>query len=238
MDRISVLLVDDEQGLCEMLAAVLRKEGFRHIRTAGTGREALQAVAESAIDVIVLDVMLPDEDGFEVCRKIRNITEAPILFLTARDTDLDKLMGFGLGGDDYVTKPFNPLEVVARIKARVKYRMQPQGSEIARLAPLDFGYFRVDVESGELRVAGAHVECPAREWELLVYMCRHPNRIFSTRQLYEAVWKEAYLGDEKTVVIHISRLRKKIEPDPGKPQFLVNVRGLGYKMVAPRKETV
>lgn len=241
MEHISVLLVDDEHGLCEMLTAVLKKEGFRHIRTAGTGREALQAVAESDIDLIVLDVMLPDEDGFEVCRKIRQITEAPVLFLTARDTDLDKLMGFGIGGDDYVTKPFNPLEVVARMKARLKYKMQQERaradhSRLPRLAPMDFGYFRVELEAGELIVDGMHVECPAREWELLVYMCSHPNRIFSTRQLYEAVWREPYLGDEKTVVIHISRLRKKIEPEPGKPRFLVNVRGLGYKMVAPRKE--
>lgn len=236
MDHISVLLVDDEQGLCEMLAAVLKKEGFRHIRTAGTGHEALEVVAESDIDVIVLDVMLPDEDGFEVCRKMRKITEAPILFLTARDTDLDKLMGFGIGGDDYVTKPFNPLEVVARIKARVKYKMQKEKPEHSRLAPIDFGYFRVELEAGELIIDGAHIECPAREWELLVFLCNHPNRIFSTRQLYEAVWKEPYLGDEKTVVIHISRLRKKIEPDPSKPKFLVNVRGLGYKMMVPRKD--
>jgi DNA-binding response OmpR family regulator len=234
-DNISILLVDDEQGLCEMLTAVLKKEGFRHIRSVGTGGEALKMVAELPIDVIVLDVMLPDEDGFEVCRQMRKMTEAPILFLTARDTDLDKLMGFGIGGDDYITKPFNPLEVVARIKARLKYKMQQEKAAEAGLAALDYNYFRIEPEAGELIVDGKLVDCPAREWELLVFLCRHPNRIFSTRHLYEAVWKEPYLGDEKTVVIHISRLRKKIEPDPGHPCFLVNVRGLGYKMVAPKK---
>lgn len=236
LDPISILLVDDEQGLREMLTAVLKKEGFRLIRSAGTGSEALQILAETDIDVIVLDVMLPDEDGFEICRKMRKITEAPILFLTARDTDLDKLMGFGIGGDDYITKPFNPLEVVARIKARLKYQLQQQDKTAAtRSATLDYSYFRVDPEAGELIVDGKPVDCPAREWELLIFLCRHPNRIFSARHLYEAVWNEPYLGDEKTVVIHISRLRKKIEPDPGHPRFLVNVRGLGYKLVPPRK---
>ncbi|CAM3749881.1 MULTISPECIES: response regulator transcription factor [Paenibacillus] len=236
MDNISVLLVDDEQGLCDMLTAVLKKEGFRFVRSAGTGEEAMRLLKELDPDVIILDVMLPDEDGFEVCRKIRKITEAPILFLTARDTDLDKLMGFGIGGDDYMTKPFNPLEVVARIKARLKYKLKQERAAQSRLTQLDFGYFRLDLEAGELIVNGKQVECPAREWELLVFLCRHPNRIFSTRQLYESVWNEPYLGDEKTVVIHIFRLRKKMEPDPGTPRFLVNVRGLGYKMLAPRKE--
>lgn len=236
MDNISVLLVDDEQGLCDMLTAVLKKEGFRFVRSAGTGEEAMRLLKELDPDVIILDVMLPDEDGFEVCRKIRKITEAPILFLTARDTDLDKLMGFGIGGDDYMTKPFNPLEVVARIKARLKYKLKQERSAQSRITQLDFGYFRLDLEAGELIVNGKNVECPAREWELLVFLCRHPNRIFSTRQLYESVWNEPYLGDEKTVVIHIFRLRKRMEPDPGNPRFLVNVRGLGYKMLAPRKE--
>ncbi|GIO98260.1 DNA-binding response regulator [Paenibacillus lautus] len=236
MDNISVLLVDDEQGLCDMLTTVLKKEGFWHIRSVATGREAVRMLTDFDPDVIILDVMLPDEDGFEVCRKIRKISETPILFLTARDADLDKLMGFGIGGDDYITKPFNPLEVVARIKARVKYKVQREKLALSRLTELDFGYFRVDLAAGELVVNGNHVECPAREWELLVFLCRNPNRIFSTRQLYESVWNESYLGDEKTVVIHIFRLRKRMEPDPGNPRFLVNVRGLGYKILAPRKE--
>ncbi|MEK4114761.1 response regulator transcription factor [Paenibacillus sp. FSL W8-0919] len=237
MENFSVLLVDDEQGLCDMLTTVLKKEGFWHIRSVDTGQDAVRILTEFNPDVIILDVNLPDIDGFEVCRKIRKQTEAPILFLTARDADLDKLMGFGIGGDDYITKPFNPLEVVARTKARLKYKMREKRAVQSRLTQLlDFGYFRVDLEAGELTVNGKHVECPAREWELLVFLCRHPNRIFSTRQLYESVWKEPYFGDEKTVVIHIFRLRKKVEPDPGNPRFLVNVRGLGYKMLTPRKE--
>lgn len=191
---------------------------------------------ESHIDVIVLDVMLPDNDGFEICRQMRLYTDAPILFLTARDTDLDKLMGFGIGGDDYITKPFNPLEVVARMKARMKYRKVSTVSMKPTLRTLDFGYFRLELESGVLYVEDKQIECPAREWLLLVFLCKHPNRIFSVRQLYEAIWSEAFLGDEKTVVIHISRLRKKIEPDPKHPHFLINVRGLGYKMMSVKME--
>ncbi|MCP3795386.1 response regulator transcription factor [Paenibacillus sp. CH40] len=231
MEEIAVLIVDDEQGLRDMLTTVLKKEGFLQVKHAATGREALQVVMESDVDVIVLDVMLPDNDGFEVCRQMRLYTDAPILFLTARDTDLDKLMGFGIGGDDYITKPFNPLEVVARMKARMKYRKVSTVAMKPTLRTLDFGYFRLELESGVLFVEDKQVECPAREWLLLVFLCKHPNRIFSVRQLYEAIWSEAYLGDEKTVVIHISRLRKKIEPDPKHPQFLINVRGLGYKMM-------
>ncbi|OMF44802.1 DNA-binding response regulator [Paenibacillus peoriae] len=232
MEEIAVLIVDDEQGLRDMLTTVLKKEGFLQVKHAATGREALQVVMESHMDVIVLDVMLPDSDGFEVCRQMRLYTDAPILFLTARDTDLDKLMGFGIGGDDYITKPFNPLEVVARMKARMKYRKVSTVAMKPTLRTLDFGYFRLELESGVLYVEGKQVDCPAREWLLLVFLCKHPNRIFSVRQLYETIWSEAFLGDEKTVVIHISRLRKKIEPDPKHPQFLINVRGLGYKMMS------
>ncbi|KAF6576815.1 response regulator transcription factor [Paenibacillus sp. SEL3] len=236
MEEIAVLIVDDEQGLRDMLTTVLKKEGFLQVRHAATGRQALQVVMESHIDVIVLDVMLPDNDGFEICRQMRLYTDAPILFLTARDTDLDKLMGFGIGGDDYITKPFNPLEVVARMKARMKYRKVSTVVMKPTLRSLDFGYFRLELESGVLYVEDKQVECPAREWLLLVFLCKHPNRIFSVRQLYEAIWSEAFLGDEKTVVIHISRLRKKIEPDPKHPQFLINVRGLGYKMMSVKME--
>ncbi|WP_026342125.1 response regulator transcription factor [Paenibacillus fonticola] len=234
MEDITILLVDDEKGLCEMLTTVLKKEGYKKIKIAGSGSEAMKILAEDHIDVVVLDVMLPNEDGFEVCRKMREVTEIPILFLTARDTDLDKLMGFGIGGDDYITKPFNPLEVVARIKARCKYKMHQRKPARPELTTLDFGYFQLELEAGELIVERKHVECPALEWKLLVFLCCNANRIFSTRHLYESVWNEPYLGDEKTVVIHISRLRKKIEPNPKKPQFLVNVRGLGYKMMFPK----
>lgn len=232
MGNVSVLLVDDEIGLLKMLSAVLIKEGITQISHATNGRAALQKVQEGEANIILLDVELPDMEGFEVCRQIRQYSNAPIIFLTARDTDLDKLMGFGIGGDDYITKPFNPLEVVARIKAIAKRLPSMTIMNEFRTEVFDYGYFKVDKTAGELQVAGETVECPAKEWDLLVFFCSHPNRIYSARQLYESIWNFPYLGDDKTVVIHISRLRKKIEPDPQKPRYLVNIRGLGYKIVS------
>ncbi|MFB6366671.1 response regulator transcription factor [Paenibacillus elgii] len=226
-----ILLVDDEKGILDMLSLVLKKEGFTNIHHALTGRDAVAMAKETAFDLIVLDVMLPDIDGFEVCRRLREVGDAPILFLTSRTTDLDKLMGFAMGCDDYITKPFNPLEIVARIKAQLRREQRVRQAVKQVQQQLDYGYFRLDKAAGQLIVAGREVECPAREFALLTFFCEHPNQIFSVRQLYEQVWGDQYLGDEKTVVIHISRLRKKIEPDSNLPQYLINIRGLGYKIV-------
>lgn len=232
----NILLVDDEQGILDMLSLVLKKEGFTHIHHALTGNDAVAMAKDMAFDIIVLDVMLPDLDGFEVCRRLREVGDAPILFLTARTTDLDKLTGFAMGCDDYITKPFNPLEVAARLKAQLR-RQQHMRQVVNRFRRhFDYGHFRLDKEAGQLVVAGREVECPAREFALLTFFCEHPNKIFSVRQLYEQVWGDPYLGDEKTVVIHISRLRRKIEPDPNRPRYLINVRGLGYKLVDGTKK--
>lgn len=236
MNSARILLIDDEQAILDMILLVLRKEGFEHIHTATSGVDGIQKCRQFHPDVIVLDVMLPDMEGFEVCRQCREITQAPILFLTARSTDLDKLMGFGVGGDDYITKPFNPLEVAARIKAQVR-RLQPQfHAAKANQRVYDFGRFQVDEASAELVVDGEQVICPAREFQLLRFFCQHPNRVFSRNQLYEQVWGEASLGDDNTVMVHMRRLREKIEVDPGEPTYLVTVRGLGYKLVSPQTE--
>lgn len=219
-----------------MLVFVLQKEGFDHIQTATTGREAIHKCSAYAPHIIVLDVMLPDMEGFEVCRQCREITQSPILFLTAKTTDLDKLMGFGMGGDDYITKPFNPLEVVARIKANAR-RVQPQLADVATKKRIyDFMRFQVNNDSAELIIDGVKMSCPAKEFQLLLFLCQHPDRVFSRKHLYEQVWGEDSFGDDDTVMVHIRRLRERIEIDPGHPQYLVNVRGLGYKLVSPPKE--
>ena len=179
--------------------------------------------------------MLPDVDGFELCRQIRKITSVPILFLTARTGDLDKLMGLGIGGDDYITKPFNPLEVAARIRAQLRRQHLNKSLNESQEEILDFGVFAVHKSAGQLTVNGTEQHCTAKEFELLVFLCEHPNRIYTAQQLYEQVWGSPLQGDEKTVVIHISKLRKKIEKDPSNPAILVHVRGLGYKFVPPRK---
>ncbi|KAJ48872.1 DNA-binding response OmpR family regulator [Clostridium tetanomorphum] len=231
-----ILLIDDEVGLVEMLELVLKKEGFIDIKKAYSGEEALKILSSFSPDIIILDVMLPDTDGFQLCTKIRDITTVPIIFLTARTTELDKLMGLGIGGDDYITKPFNPLEVVARIKAQLR-RIQITKETILSSYPKVYDYkrFKLNVSTAQLFVEENEIECPAKEFELLTFLCAHPNRIFSTQQLYEQVWGEISLGDLNTVMVHMLRLRKKIEEDASKPQILVNVRGLGYKFVPPEE---
>ncbi|MED0896457.1 response regulator transcription factor [Aneurinibacillus migulanus] len=226
-----ILLVDDEKGLLDMLQTLLKKEGLTNVDFATKGHEALTLSDKETYSVIVLDVMMPDMDGFELCRRLREKTFVPIIFLTARTTDLDKLMGLGIGGDDYITKPFNPLEVVARIKAQLRRHHLYKDSTQIKHESFDFGFFQLNKTSGQLIVRGKEVECPAREFELLTFLCEHPNHIFSIQQLYERIWGQSSIGDEKTVTIHISRLRRKIEPNPKKPQFLINIRGLGYKFV-------
>lgn len=234
----SLLLVDDERGLLDVLELSLRKDGFQNIHTATTGIEALNKIKEQSFNLIILDIMLPDIDGLEVCRRMRTQINTPIIFLTARGTDMDKIMGLTIGGDDYITKPFNSLEVIARVKANLRRQEfianEPKEYE-EKIFKLN-NNVQVLKESGQIRVGETYIECPAKEFELLIFLCEHPNRIFSVRQLYQKVWGDLYLGDEKTVVIHISRLRKKIEVEPKNPSILINVRGLGYKLIIKEEE--
>lgn len=231
-----LLLVDDEQGLLEMLNYLLDKEGFKQVYFANNGCEALHYANGTAFDLIVLDVMLPDMDGFELCRRLRQVTNAPILFLTARTSDMDKIMGLSLGGDDYITKPFNPLEVVARIKAQLR-RQQIWRDNAAPVSDVyDFGSFQLYKKQRRLVVNGEDVACPAKEFELLQFLCEHPNQVFSIQHLYERIWEQESMGDESTVMVHVRRLRQKIEADPQQPKLLVNIRGMGYKLDAAGKE--
>lgn len=232
MENSKILLIDDEQAILQMLEMVLAKEKFMNVYTAATGEEALHAVQEYKPDFIVLDVMLPDMNGFELCTKIRMYTDAHILFLTARVSDLDILTGFEKGGDDYVTKPFNPLEIVARMKAHLKRKGT---SDAASPIPNDkvhhFGGFIVNEEAGELIVGGVVTPCPAQVFLLLVHFSQNVNRVLSKEQLFTAVWGYDYMADDNTVMVHIRRIRERIEPNPSKPVHLVTVRGLGYKLV-------
>lgn len=232
----SILIVDDERSITDLLLLVLSREGLDDAVAVGSAAEALELARACDPALIVLDVMLPDGDGFALAGRLREFTSAPILFLTARSGDLDKLTGFGVGGDDYVTKPFNPLEVVARIKARLR-RMEPTpgtGPAVAGTT-FDWGRFRLFEDEGRLEVEGADVALPAREFQLLVHLCRNSGRVLTKRQLYRQVWGEESLGesDDNTVQVHIHRLRDKIEPVPSDPRYLVTMRGLGYKLLPP-----
>lgn len=232
MSDAAILLVEDEQAILQLLETVLRKEGFVTIDKVKTAEEALDACERRSYHVIVLDVTLPKMSGIEACPFIRRLTDAPILFLSAKSTDFDKLTGFAVGGDDYVTKPFNPLEIVARIKSLL--RRSRKAISIAA-APangmIDFGRFQVNEAAAELRVNGTSIPCPSLVFQLLLFLCKNPNRVFTKSELYERVWGENSLSDDNTIMVHIHRIRERIEPDPAQPEYLVNVRGLGYKLV-------
>ena len=229
MNNSKILLVDDEQDILNLLKITLNKEGFTNIYFATCGKEAIEICSTKDIDLIVLDIILPDMLGFDVCIKLRDITVAPILFLTAKTSDLDKLSGFSIGGDDYITKPFNPLEVAARIKAQLNRKNV--NSMLNTKNVFDFGCFKLIEQSAQLFVNSTEIDCPAKEFQLLLFFCKYPNRIFSRDQLYEQVWGEESISDDNTVMVHIRRIREKIEKDPSHPEYLVNVRGLGYKLL-------
>lgn len=229
-----ILMVDDDHYILDLLVTVFEKEGFQNILIATNGAEALSITTQKKPDIILLDVMLPDTDGFTLCNKIRFETDVPVLFLTAKTTDLDKLQGFSFGGDDYITKPFNPLEVVARVKAQLK-RFTKIPSQYVRKQIYDFAYFSLDPNMGKLIVNGERIECPTQEMKLLLYFCEHPNRILSKHQIYKDVWGEIYGGDS-TVMVHVRRLREKIEKDPSRPKWIKTIRGLGYIFEVDTKE--
>ncbi|WP_100331033.1 response regulator transcription factor [Bacillus xiapuensis] len=231
----SILIIEDEIGLIKMLKRLLDKEGFQEIYQAESGAEALSKVKEHEIGLILLDVMLPDTNGFDLCQQIREISDVPIIFLTARTTDMDKLTGFSMGGDDYITKPFNPLEVAARIKA-ILHRQRRTKLEAPQVFRTD--RFVLHYDQAKLIVEGKEVNCPAKEFQLLKFMCQHPNQVFSVDHLYEHVWGDySIVGKENTVMVHISRLRQKIEKDPKHPECLKNVRGLGYMLNAENQRS-
>ncbi len=234
MNNACILLVDDEHAILQLLETVLRKEGFANIDKAHSSEEAIALCEKRSYDLIVLDVALPGMSGIEACPFIRRLTDAPILFLSARTTDFDKLTGFAVGGDDYVTKPFNPLEIVARARSLLRRsgRSALSASTVpAPSASLEFGRFRIDEDAAELFVDDKHVPCPTLVYQLLLFLCKNPNRVFTKSELYEKVWGVDNWSDDNTVMVHIHRIRERIESDPSNPQFLVNVRGLGYKMI-------
>ena len=234
------------------MRTVLHKEGFAFVESADSAEEGLKLCRHKSFDLIILDVMLPGQSGLEAAPFFRQLTDAPILFLSARTSDFDKLSGFAVGGDDYIAKPFNPLEVVARVRSQLRryFAASANRSQAMPAAPeetvYDFGRFRVHKEAGELNVEGQAVTCPALVFQLLLFLCERPNRIFSKRELYEQVWGEEAFNDDNTVMVHIHRIRERIEKDPANPEYIVNVRGLGYKFVQPsakpqttvRKETL
>jgi two-component system response regulator RegX3 len=220
-----VLVVEDEESFSEPLSYMLRREGFE-VDVAATGPDALEQFDRRGTDVVLLDLMLPGLSGTEVCRTLRTRSAVPIIMLTARDSEIDKVVGLELGADDYVTKPFSSRELVARIRAVLRRRSEP---EDVVSTTIEAGPVRVDVDRHVVTVRGSEVALPLKEFDLLELLVRNSGRVLTRGQLVDRVWGADYVGDTKTLDVHVKRLRAKIEPDPGNPQHLVTVRGLGYK---------
>ena len=220
-----VLVVEDEESFSEALSYMLRKEGFE-VAVAATGPAALEEFDRSGADLVLLDLMIPGLSGTEVCRTLRQKSNVPVIMLTAKDSEVDKVVGLEIGADDYVTKPFSSRELVARIRAVLR-----RGAEPEELLPgaIEAGPVRMDVERHVVAVDGRSIPMPLKEFDLLELLLRNAGRVLTRMQLIDRVWGSDYVGDTKTLDVHIKRLRSKVEPDPANPKHLVTVRGLGYK---------
>ncbi len=223
-----LLVVEDEASFSEALSFMLEREGFE-VSVADTGPKALAEFDRRGADLVLLDLMLPGVSGTEVCRQLRARSAVPVIMLTARDSEVDKVVGLELGADDYVTKPFSARELVARIRAVLRRGLEPDELLPATLAA---GPVRMDVDRHVVTVRGEDIRMPLKEFELLEMLLRNAGRVLTRGQLIDRIWGSDYVGDTKTLDVHVKRLRAKIEATPGDPQHLLTVRGLGYKFDA------
>jgi two-component system response regulator RegX3 len=222
-----ILVVEDEESLSEAIAFLLSKEGFE-VEIAATGPSAIEKFELNGADLILLDLMLPGLSGTEVCRQIRAKSSVPIIMLTAKDSEIDKVVGLELGADDYVTKPYSSRELIARIRAVL--RRGDLSDSATEVGVLSVGPVRLDIDRHIISVNGLPVSLPLKEFELLEFLMRNAGRVLTRIQLIDRVWGSDYVGDTKTLDVHIKRLRAKIEKDPANPEFIQTVRGMGYKM--------
>jgi len=222
-----VLVVEDEESYSDAMSFLLTKEGY-DVAVAATGDRALAEFERSGADLVLLDVMLPGMSGTDVCRALRRTSKVPVIMVTARDSEVDKVVGLELGADDYVTKPFAPRELVARVRAVLR-----RSSDLDDLEPnrLEVAHVTMDVDRHVVTVRGVETRLPLKEFELLELLMRNAGRVLTRLQLIDRVWGAAYVGDTKTLDVHVKRLRAKLEDDPGSPSLIVTVRGLGYKFV-------
>ncbi|MCI7671939.1 MAG: response regulator transcription factor [Schaalia hyovaginalis] len=229
----TILVVEDEETYRESLAFNLRREGF-DVLEAGDGEHGLELARSGGADLLLLDLMLPGISGIDVCRNLRKSSDMPVIMVTAKDDVVDRVIGLEIGADDYVSKPYAFRELLARIHAVLR-RRTPAPRVVEDDELLEVGPIRLWVDRHEVRVDGEAVEMPLREFELLEFLARNPDRVLTRGQLMDRVWGAGYLGDTKTLDVHVKRLRSRIEPDPSAPVRLVTVRGLGYKLVSEPK---
>lgn len=222
-----ILVVEDEESLSEAIAFLLSKEGFE-VEIAANGPAAIEKFELNGADLILLDLMLPGLSGTEVCRQIRSKSSVPIIMLTAKDSEIDKVVGLELGADDYVTKPYSSRELIARIRAVLRRGELVDGA--TEVGVLTVGPVRLDIDRHIITVNGLPIALPLKEFELLEFLMRNAGRVLTRMQLIDRVWGSDYVGDTKTLDVHIKRLRAKIENDPAAPELIQTVRGMGYKM--------
>ena len=236
LNNKKILLIDDEKDILNLLETVLIKEGFKEIYKVENGNKGIELCQKINPDIIVLDIMLPDIDGYEVCKRIREFSMCPIIFLSAKSDDVDKLLGLGIGGDDYVTKPFSPKEIAFRIKAHFR-RLEHMQSKVNeslnddKKEVIKFKDIEVDEKKAEVKKSGAVLNLTAKEYQLLLYLVKNPNIILSKNSLIENIWGSDYEGYDNTLMVHIRHLREKIEDDPSRPKYITTFKGLGYKFI-------
>lgn len=226
---MNILIADDESDIRNLIRISLEENGYKVI-TAQNGREAWEILTTLQVDLAILDVMMPVMDGFNLLRKIREKSTIPIIMLTARSEEMDKVLGLGLGADDYISKPFSIAELAARVGAQLRRSndyLTTKGNSNSRLT---YGSLSVDKEKCCAYMDDEIIELGAKEYRLLLYFMEHPERVFTKQQLYQAVWDDEYYYDDNTIMVHISRLRNRIEEDPQKPKYLKTIRGIGYKL--------
>lgn len=228
---VKILIIEDEVSFSEALSFLLEKEGYSS-RVAETGKEGLEAFKSEHFDLVLLDLMIPEVSGIDVCRTIRITSQVPIIMLTAKDSEIDKVVGLELGADDYVTKPYSSRELVARIKAVLRRGTSEDSDSSASTALHDIAGIRMDIERHQVSVNGVNISLPLKEFELLEFLLRNAGRVLTRGQLIDRVWGGDYYGDTKTLDVHIKRLRSKIEVDPANPLLIQTIRGLGYKFEA------
>ena len=236
MEDIRILIADDEKEIRNLLKKYLERELYK-VDVAVNGEEALRLFDKNQYNLLILDLMMPKVDGIEVCRRLRNKTNIPILMLTAKDQAVDKVLGLGIGADDYITKPFSINEVIARVKSLMR-RFLILGSDGESLEKTSIKYkdLTIDLKKYIIVIGGEEVPLTAKEFELLKFLAAHNEQVFTKTQLFRNVWESDYIEDDNTVMVHIRKLRKKIEVDPSNPQFIQTVWGIGYKFVGEQDE--
>ncbi|MGE7985575.1 response regulator transcription factor [Lysinibacillus fusiformis] len=229
MNKETILIVDDEKEIRNLIAIYLKNEGYQ-VLEACDGEEGLQLLKKQEVHLIVLDLMMPNVDGMEMCMKVREIAEMPIIMLTAKSQDMDKIMGLTIGADDYVTKPFNPLELVARIKSQLRRYLKLNGLNKSNSDEIEIGDLRINTATHEVLVNNEKVKLTPREFAILELLSSNPGIVMSAEQIYERVWKEEAFQSENTVMVHIRKIRERIETNPRNPQYIKTVWGVGYKV--------